>query len=416
LRTEIPIDDSEKVVSMTISAGSDVYYDPYDPEIYADPFPVFRRLREEAPLYYNENHNFYALSRFDDVEKGLVDHSTFSSAKGGVLEIIKADIEIPLGVFIFEDPPLHSAHRGLLSRVFTPKKMNALEPQIREFCAQVLDPLVGGDRFDFVRDLGAIMPMRVIGMLLGIPYQDLQAVREHTDRRLRREPGSPQGYDNHNFADETFFAEYIDWRGSNPASDLMTELLQVEFTDDTGTIRKLTRDEILIFVNILATAGNETTNRLIGWTGKILAEHADQRRELHDDRSLLANAIEEILRFEPPAIQICRSATRDVEYYGQTVPEGSVVMLLNGSANHDHRAFPPDGDIFDIHRKIGHHITFGYGIHFCLGAALARLEGRIALDEVLSRFPDWEVDWDNAVLNSSAVRGWESLPTVIPRP
>jgi cytochrome P450 len=400
---------------MTISAANDVYYDPYDPEIYADPYPVFRRLREEAPLYYNETHDFYALSRFDDVEKGLIDHATFSSAKGGVLEILKADIEIPSGVFIFEDPPLHSAHRGLLSRVFTPKKMNALEPQIREFCAQVLDPLAAGDHFDFVRDLGAIMPMRVIGMLLGIPYHDLQAVREHTDRSLRREPGSPQEYDSHNFADETFFAEYIDWRVSNPSSDLMTELLQAEFTDDTGTIRKLTRDEILIFVNILATAGNETTNRLIGWSGKILAEHADQRRELHENRSLLANAIEEILRFEPPAIQICRSATRDVEYYGQTVPRGSVMMFLNGSANRDHRAFPPDGDVFDIHRKIGHHIAFGYGIHFCLGAALARLEGRIALDEVLSRFPDWEVDRDNARLNSAAVRGWESLPTVIQR-
>jgi cytochrome P450 len=401
---------------MTVSASSDVYYDPYDPGIYADPYPVFRRLREEAPLYYNERHDFYAISRFDDVEKGLVDHSTFSSARGGVLEIIKAGIEIPSGVFIFEDPPLHSAHRGLLSRVFTPKKMNALEPQIREFCAQVLDPLVGGDHFDFVRDLGAIMPMRVIGMLLGIPFHDLQAVREHTDRSLRREPGSPQEYDNHhNFADETFFAEYIDWRASNPSNDLMTELLQAEFTDDTGTIRKLTRDEVLIFVNILATAGNETTNRLIGWTGKVLAEHPDQRRELHEDRSLLSNAIEEMLRFEPPAIQICRSATRDVEYYGQTVPEGSVMMFLNGSANHDHRAFPPDGDVFDIHRKFGHHLTFGYGIHFCLGAALARLEGRIALDEVLNRFTDWEVDWDHASLNSAAVRGWESLPTVIQR-
>jgi cytochrome P450 len=394
---------------------SKVYYDPYDPSIFADPYPVFRRLREEAPLSWNEKHGFYALSRFEDVEKALVDHSTFSSAKGGVLEIIKANIEMPSGVFIFEDPPLHTAHRSILSRVFTPKRMNALESQVREFCAQILDPLADADRFDFVVDLGEVMPMRVIGMLLGIPFDDLQAVREHKDKSLHREPGQPGDFANtdHKFADETFFADYIEWRASNPSDDLMTALLQAEFTDDTGSVRKLTRDEILIFVNILATAGNETTNRLIGWTGKVLADHPDQRRQLHADRSLIANAIEEILRFEPPAIQICRTATRDVEYYGQTVTEGSIIMLLNGSASRDHRAFPPDGDVFDIHRSFGHHLSFGYGIHFCLGAALARLEGRVALDEVFNRFADWEVDYDKAVLDTGTVRGWKSLPTVI---
>ncbi len=160
---------------------ADLAYDPSDPEIHGDPYPTFRRLREEAPLYYNEQRDFYALSRFDDVEKGLVDHATFSSAKGGILEMIQANIDIPSGVFIFEDPPLHSAHRGLLSRVFTPRQMNVFEPQIREFCARALDPLVGTDRFDFIRDLGAIMPMSVIGMMLGIPEADLQAVREHKD-------------------------------------------------------------------------------------------------------------------------------------------------------------------------------------------------------------------------------------------
>ncbi len=399
---------------MTASTTSAAYYDPYDPEIHADPYPAFRRLREEAPLYYNEQYDFYALSRFADVDQGLIDHTTFSSAKGGILEIIKANVEMPSGVFIFEDPPLHTAHRGLLSRVFTPKKMNALEPQIREYCAKVLDPLVGGDGFDFVRDFGTIMPMRVIGMLLGIPEVDQDAVRQRGDDRLRHEAGTPQDYDNHSFADGTFFAEYIEWRADNPSDDLMTDLLHAEFEDPSGEVRTLTREEILIFVNILATAGNETTNRLIGWSGKILAEHPDQRRALGADRDLLPNAIEEILRYEPPAIQICRSVTRDVEYYGQTVPEGSAMMFLAGAANRDHRVFPPDGDVFDVHRTMGHHLAFGYGIHFCLGAALARLEGRIALDEVLTRFPDWDVDLDNAVLDHSAVRGWQSLPAILP--
>jgi cytochrome P450 len=398
---------------MSRSTEGAVYYDPYDVAINADPYPAFRRLREEAPLYYNEQHHFYALSRFDDVERGFVDHHTFSSAHGGVLEAIKAGYRAPNGVFIMEDPPVHTAHRGVLARVFTPKKMNALEPQIRAYCAEVLDPLVGTERFDFVTDLGAKMPMRVIGMLLGIPEEDQEAIRRQADERIRREPGKPHRYRANHFTDDEFFGDYIDWRADHPSDDLMTELLLVEFEDETGTIRRLTRGEILTFVKVLASAGNETTNRLIGWSGRVLGEHPDQRRELAADRSLIPNAIEEILRFEPPSINGARYVACDVELYGTVVPAGSAMMLLRGAANRDHRAFPPDGDVFDIHRRIDHHLTFGYGIHFCLGAALARLEGRIALDEVLTRFPDWEVDAANAELDSSLVRGWRSLPTFL---
>jgi cytochrome P450 len=393
-----------------MTSRDEIYYDPYDLDLQLDPYPVFRRLREEAPLYYNEKHDFFAVSRFDDVESVLKDAGTFSSARGGILELIKANIELPSGVFIFEDPPLHTAHRGVLSRVFTPKKMNALEPQIRALCAEVLDPLVGSDHLDFVLDLGARMPMRVIGMLLGIPEQDQEDVRLRKDEGLRREPGQPGEFSEDQFADAAFFEDYITWRVQHPSDDLMTALVQAEFEDETGTVRRLTHEELLIFVNVLATAGNETTNRVIGHSGKILAEHPDQRRELVDDRSLIPNAVEEILRFEPPALQACRYVTRDVELHGQTVPEGSALMMLMASGNRDHRAFPPDGDVFDIHRQIGHHLTFGYGIHFCLGAALARLEARIAIDEILSRFPEWEVDWDNAKLDSSQVRGWSTLP------
>ncbi len=397
-----------------MTSRDEIYYDPYDPDLQLDPYPIFRRMREEEPLYYNEKHDFYAVSRFDDVESVLKDARTFSSARGGILELIKANIELPSGVFIFEDPPLHTAHRGVLSRVFTPKKMNALEPQIRALCAEVLDPLVGSDRLDFVLDLGARMPMRVIGMLLGIPEQDQEDVRLRKDEGLRREPGQPGEFREDQFADAAFFEDYITWRVQHPSDDLMTALVQAEFEDETGTVRRLTRDELLIFVNVLATAGNETTNRVIGHSGKILAEHPDQRRELVDDRSLIPNAVEEILRFEPPALQACRYVTRDVEFHGHTVPEGSALMMLMASGNRDHRAFPPDGDVFDIHRQIGHHLSFGYGIHFCLGAALARLEARIAIDEILSRFPEWEVDLDNATLDSSQVRGWSTLPVHLP--
>jgi cytochrome P450 len=190
----------------------------------------------------------------------------------------------------------------------------------------------------------------------------------------------------------------------------MTELLFAEFEDETGTKRRLTRDEVLIYVSVVSGAGNETTNRLIGWMGKVLADHSEQRRELVADRSLVPNAIEELLRFEPPTPHVARHVTRDVELHGQTVPAGSAMMCLSGSANRDDSQYP-DADRFDIHREIGQHLTFGYGIHFCLGAALARLEGRVALDEVLKRFPEWQVDRENAKrAPTSTVRGWDSLP------
>jgi cytochrome P450 len=394
---------------------SDVYYDPFDFKIDTDPYPVWKRLREERPLYYNQRYDFYALSRFDDVERALVDWRTYSSAKGTILELIKSGMEIPPGSIIFEDPPDHDLYRGLLSRVFTPRKMGAIEPKVREFCARSLDPLVGTGGFDFIRDLGAQMPMRTIGMLLGIPEQDQEALRDRIDEGLRLEEGTMPEMNLERGQDQSeAFAEYIDWRAEHPSDDLMTELLQAEFEDAEGTRRRLTREELLGYVNLLAGAGNETTTRLIGWTGKVLAEHPDQRRQLVEDRSLVANAIEELLRFEPPSPVQARYVTKDVEHHGQPVPEGSAILLLNASGNRDERKFS-DPDRFDIRRTIDHHLAFGYGTHFCLGAALARLEGRVALDEVLARFPTWEVDWDNAVqARTSTVRGWESLPVVTP--
>ena len=398
---------------MTIRSASDVYYDPYDVDIDADPYPVFRRMREEAPLYYNETHDFYAVSRFADVERGYLDPKTFISGRGGIIELIRANIEMPSGVLIFEDPPVHTIHRRLMSRVFSPNRVAALEPKIREFCVRSLDPLVGAKAFDFIADLGAQMPMRVIGMLLGIPEQDQEAVRDRVDANLRTEAGQPMEV-SENFVPTAMFNDYIDWRADHPSDDIMTELLQAEFEDETGTVRRLTRDELLTYISVITGAGNETTGRLIGWTGKVLADHPDQRQELVEDHSLIPNAIEEILRFETPAPHAARYVAQDVELHGQTVPEGSIMMLIPASANHDDRRFS-NADGFDIHRSEGKSLTFGYGIHLCLGSALARLEGRVALDEVLKRFPAWEVDMDRAVLApTSTVRGWETLPVFTP--
>jgi cytochrome P450 len=396
---------------MTVVDAEDVNYDPYDLALNADPYPALRRLREEAPLYYNAQYDFYALSRFDDVDKALVDHRTFSSSRGVVLELIKADIDIPPGTLVFEDPPVHDIHRKLVARMFTPRKIAELESKIREFCARSLDPLVGTGRFDFVADLGAQMPMRAIGMLLGIPESDQEAVRDYANSQMRTEAGEPMKMASEGLDAGQIFADYIDWRATHPSDDIMTDLLTVEFTDEVGTVRRLTRDELLMYLNVVSTAGNETTTRLIGWAGKVLADHPDQRRELVADRSLLPKAIEELLRFEPPAPNVGRYVTHDVTYYGETVPEGSAILLLVGAANRDHRQFPPDGDVFDIHRTARSHLAFGVGAHYCLGSALARLEGRIALDEVLTRFPEWEIDVANASLSSTAaVRGWDALP------
>jgi len=390
-----------------------VYYDPYDVDINADPYPTYTRLREEAPIYHNERYDFWALTRHEDVQKALVNWQVFSSSRGDLLDILRAKIELPKGVVMWEDPPLHTTHRGILSRVFTPKRMAQLEDQVRAYCIRCLDPLVGTAGFDIITELASMLPMRVIGMLLGIPEQDQIAVRNRTDRDLRTRPGQPMVIVEEEVVTGEQFADYIDWRAEHPSDDLMTILLNAEFEDETGETRSLTRQEVLTYTSVLAGAGNETTGRLIGWLAKVLAEHPDQRRLVVEDRSLLPNVIEETLRFEPTGHANARSVTEDIEYYGTTMPAGSAVLLIMASANRDPRRFD-EPDRYDILRKDVQHLTFGYGLHFCLGTHLARLEGRVALDELLNRWTEWEVDYSGIKLAStSTVRGWERLPIIV---
>jgi cytochrome P450 len=403
---------------------SEPYYDPYDFEIDSDPYPHWQRLRDEAPLYRNDKYDFWALSRFDDVEAGLVDWESYSSARGSVLEVIKSGMEIPPGMVLFEDPPIHRLHRSLLARIFTPRRISAIEPQIRAFCARSLDPLVGSGGFDFIKDLGSQMPMRVIGMLLGIPEEDQEAIRDRIDEGMKLEHGEMPGdagplerYREEGGPNQVFaadgFKDYLDWRRKHPSDDLMTELLNATFVDETGTERTLREDELLGYVGLLAAAGNETTTRLIGWSGYLLDRFPDQLQLVSEDRGLIPSAIEEILRFEAPSPVQARYVTRDVEHHGIKVPEGSALLLLNASANRDERRFE-DPDQLDVRRKIDHHLSFGYGIHFCMGAALARLQGQVALEEVLNRWPKWEVDHDRAKrAHTTTVRGWEELPVSV---
>jgi cytochrome P450 len=395
------------------AATSPVHWDPYNQRYFMNPYPVFQRLREEAPIYYNDEFDFYAVSRYDDCVRVLGDREEFISSKGGVLEHMKSSVPIPSGMFIYEDPPLHTFHRGLLTRVFTPRRVRMLEKEIREFCARALDPLVGTGRFDFIEHLGSEMPMRVIGMLLGMPEEDLKEAQRRVDDNMRTVPGQPLESSGKGFSGEAY-AEYVDWRIKNPSDDLISDLLGAEYKDDTGALKKLTRDEVLTFISLIFGAGNETTNRLIGWTGKLLAEHPDQRRQINADRSLISQAIEEILRYESPGPYVGRTAARDAEFHGVTVPAGKPVLAVVAAGNRDERKFA-DGETFNIHRKREPHLTFGFGFHACLGNPLARIEGRIALEELLNRFPEWDVDMANAKMSStSTVRGWESLPAFVP--
>ncbi len=396
-------------------AASDIYYDPYDFEIDTDPYPIWTRMRDEAPLYYNEKYDFFALTRYDDVQKGLIDWRRFISGKGMVLELIRAGIQFPPGNVLFEDPPIHDIHRALAAREFTPRKVRLLEQQIRDFCARTLDPKIGSGGFDFIKDIGSPMPMRVIFMLLGVPEEDQQALRDQIDDSLRLEEGKPSDdfYIDVVASAASMFEDYLEYRRKHPSDDIMSTLLFTEFDDDHGVRRTLTREEVLTYVNNIAAAGNETTTRLIGWMGKTLAEHPDQLRKVAEDRDLVAQTVEEVLRFEAPSPIQSRYVDEDVEYYGQTVPAGSIISLLNGAANRDEREYGPTAGQFDIERVSSHHLSFGYGIHFCMGASLARLEATVALEEILNRWQHWEVDYDHAVqARASTVRGWETLPVI----
>ncbi len=389
--------------------STELYYDPFDFDIDDDPHPVWKRMRDEAPLYRNDKYDLYALSRYEDVAPELSNWEVYRSGRGTTLDIIMSNMEFPPGSILFEDPPSHDHHRRVVSRVFTPRRMEAIEPLTRDFCVRALDPLVGSGRFDFVEDIGATVPMRTIGYLLGIPEANQEEIRDRGGRHLNLDEGAfsrvAEDFITHSYA---LFSDYIDWRIDNPSDDLMTQLLNSELEDENGK-RSLSRDEVLTYAAGLAGAANETTTRLIGFMGQLLAEHPDQRREIVADQSLIPRAIEEVLRYEAPSPVQARYAASDVRCHDTVVREGSIMLLLNGSANRDERRYP-NADTFDIHRGAAH-LSFGHGLHFCLGSALARMQAKVVLEEVIRRWPDWEIDYDNAArAHTSSVRGWAKMP------
>jgi cytochrome P450 len=396
-------------------AAQELDWDPFDIQIDTNPYEVWRRLRDEAPVYRNDRFDFWALSRFVDVQATHADPKTFISGRGTVLELMGSDLA-NTRMIIFMDPPDHESLRTLVSRAFTPRRVSNLEDRIRQVCSSLLDRHIGSVGFDFVQDFGAQLPSTVISMLLGVPDSERVEVLHYIDQTFHIEPGVGMVNDL-SMGAQIWLMEYITAklheRRSQPEDDLFTGLVQAEINDGTGGTRRLTDEEGAAFGNLLVSAGTETVARLLGWAAVVLDQHPGQRAELAHDPSLIPNAIEELLRFEAPSPVQGRWTTDAVERHGTVIPSGSKVLLLTGSAGRDERRYP-NADRFDIHREMGSHVSFGFGIHFCLGAALARLEGRIAMEEVLKRFPEWRVDHERAQrLHTSTVRGWKSVPVSV---
>ena len=385
-------------------------YDPYSYEIDEDPYPIYKRLRDEHPVYHNEKLDFWAVTRFEDCWKAYTDFETFSSARGTVLELMDSGFDTgPL--IIFMDPPRQTRLRNLVSKAFTPRRIAELEPRIREIAVGYLDPLVEQGSCDIVQDFTAKLPMDVISTLLGIPPSDRDTVREWSNAVLHRDPGNP------NITERgiqamgelmVYFDAAIAERRRRPRDDIMTLLTQAEVQDEEGSHR-LSDEEIRSFFNLLATAGNETVTKLLATIYHLLFQHPDQRKRLREEPGLIPNAVDETLRFDPPSQYQGRMLTRDATIRGVTVPKDAKFLILNAASGRDERKYP-DPDRWDVTRRFDVHLNFGYGRHICLGKNLALLESRIATEEFLKRFPDYDVPGDGVTrMHSSNVRGLSGL-------
>ena len=354
--------------------------------------------------------NFWALSRFEDVWDAHLDHETFSSAWGQTLE----KVATPLPMMISTDPPKHTRLRQLVSKVFTPRRIGALEPIVREITTSRLEGLEPGDEIDLFEQLASVMPMDVISALLGVPESDREHVRKDTNTFMHRESNTLEIPP---IAREAagrilaYFSSFIQERKKQPNDGLISALIDAEMRDvETGEMTRLSDEEILGFCMLLGSAGHETTARLICNSAVTLCRHPDQRAQLALDRGLMPNAVEELLRVDPPSQVQGRWSTRPWTRHGVTIPEDVRVLLLTGAAHRDERQFE-DPDRFDIHRKLDRTVHFGAGHHFCLGKTLARQECRVAFEELLARFPDYEVDesrleWSH----NNNVRGYAKVP------
>jgi cytochrome P450 len=390
-----------------------VEYSPFSRETAHNPFPVYKQLRDEAPVYHNEQVGFWALSRYEDVVAAHLDTDTFSSAHGVTIEGM--DQGSPF--LITKDPPEHTAHRKIAGRMFTPRQISRLEPFIRATAADLLDRVRDQDRFDLVKDFSIRLPLDVISELIGIPAEMRVQVHELSDRVAAREEDMSLPDDVFQASAEllSMFAELVRERRRNPGQDVITMLISTEVEDEDGGLRPLGDDELAARFLELAFAGHETVAKLIPNGVIALSWYPGQRRELVANPALIPNAVEEMLRWDPPSHYQGRWTLREVELHGTVIPEDVRVILITGAAVHDERKYP-DPEYFDIHRDVDRHVSFGLGRHLCLGASLARLETRVAFEELLKRFPDFTFDETGVQRHySSNVRGLASLPLLVER-
>jgi cytochrome P450 len=388
-------------------------YDPFSYEQDEDPYPIYKRMRDEAPAYYNPRLGFWALTRFDDNLAAMVDSETFSSINGTSLEFM--DTPKPdSGLIIFMDPPRHTRYRNLVSKAFTPRSMAQIEPEVVRIARAHLDALAGSTEFDLVEDYTSRLPMDVISALLGIPESDRREVQRKSNLMLHREPGNPLPTREAIAASGdllAYISQLIAERRARPRDDLLTRLLEVEVEDERGERARLDDGDVRMFFVLLATAGNETVMKLLATALHELWKRPDQRRVLKREPALIANAVEETLRFDPPSQYQGRVTTRDVALHGATIPKGAKVALVNGASGRDERKFASP-DAYDVRREIDLHLGFGYGRHVCLGAHLARMESRIGLAEFLARYPEYEVTRTER-MHSSNVRGFKSVSVAV---
>jgi cytochrome P450 len=390
-------------------------YDPYARAIQDDPFPAYRHFLEHEPCTYNPRMDFHALFRFDDVWEATLDWKTYSSSLGPSLEN-RGQFPGELFSIIGMDPPQHTRLRNLVSRGFTPKRIAALEKDVRRIAARYLDALRGEPRFDVQQAFSVKLPMDVISVLLGIPEADRDWYRHTVDRGLERDPdtGRPSAENIGKLSESRVYVlKLLAERRKQPRQDLISVLAETDYTGPDGRTRRLTDDEVAAFSTLLAAAGAETTAKLIGNLVVYLARHPDQRRWVFEDApARLPGAIEEVLRYDAPSQFQGRVATRDVSLHGVTIPKGARVALVTGAACRDPREFP-DPDRLDVRRAPERSLYFGYGQHVCLGKSLARLEAQVALEELARRFPEWQVDEAGLTRTYQAhVRGFQNVPLV----
>jgi len=390
-------------------------YDPYSRTMQEDPFPTYRHFLEHEPCTHNPKMDFYALFRFEDVWEATLDWKTYSSSLGPSLEN-RGQIPGEMFSIIGLDPPRHTRLRNIVSRGFTPRRIAALEPEVRKLAARYLDPLRDEKGFDVQQAFSVKLPMDVISVLLGIPEADRDWYRHTVDKGLERDPETGQpGMENLTMlvrARELILSLLAE-RRKQPKQDLITVIAEAEYAEPDGTRRQLSDDEVAAFTTLLAAAGAETTAKLIGNMIVYLFQHPDQRRHVFEDAAArLPLAIEEVLRYDAPSQFQGRVAMRDVTVHGVTIPEGARVALVTGAACRDPREFR-DPDRLDVTRKADREVYFGYGQHVCIGKSLARLETRVALEELHARFPDWQVDESGLTRTYQAhVRGFQNVPLV----